>query len=525
MAQSHVFAGVGGHYGNKDQKGAAGIFRRDAEATAWKHVLGSSGLHRIRASADPNLVFAGTADGVYRSTDRGATFRRSNFPDQGVQIWSFLVDPADPKRMLAGGSPVSIYRSEDGGESWKRMPNPRCRARQDAVRLPRDAVRAQHPPRPDEIFAVLEVSGVMRSTDGGETWSDCSADLLRLAEQEPRLRCKLVSDTEAEGMLDGHAICTSAADPDSVIIAVRMGLFRSRDKGKTWEDMRVDRFSPFTYGRDIKVSPQDPNTLYACLSVAASSKDGALYRSQDLGKTWQRFDKVQPHGTLMSVCLHHSDAKQVYIAARYGEVFGTQDGGETWRETPLPRACSTSTRWPADELGARRRWCDIRRWTRSRQHAQTRARRSGGLKSASRSSMPSWKAAASSRAASVCHGARRRSARGACVRRDSVRSAGDDRRRWRRRSAASSRWLEQRHGEGSGGADGRRRGRSARRADSADDRYLRVVGGPSHVCTEFGARLSRPKRCEFACESPHPSFLSLKYGSTLPVSLIVSGLP
>ena len=136
---------------------------------------------------------------------------------------------------------------------------------------------APHPRRRGEIFAVLEVSGVMRSTDGGESWSDCSADLLRLAEAEPRLRSKLVSDTEAEGMLDGHAVCTSSADPDSIIIAVRMGLFRSKDQGKSWQDMRVDRFSPFTYGRDIKVSPQDPNTLYACLSVAASSKDGALY--------------------------------------------------------------------------------------------------------------------------------------------------------------------------------------------------------------------------------------------------------
>ena len=68
---------------------------------------------------------------------------------------------------------------------------------------------ARSPLRPNEVFAVLEVSGVMRSTDGGESWSDCSTDLLRLAEQEPRLRSKLVSDTEAEGMLDGHAICTS----------------------------------------------------------------------------------------------------------------------------------------------------------------------------------------------------------------------------------------------------------------------------------------------------------------------------
>ena len=83
---------------------------------------------------------------------------------------------------------------------------------------------------------------MMRSTDGGESWSDCSEHLVRLSEQEPRLRSKLVSDTEAEGMLDGHAICTSAADPDGVIIAVRMGLFRSGDQGKTWQDLRVDQY-------------------------------------------------------------------------------------------------------------------------------------------------------------------------------------------------------------------------------------------------------------------------------------------
>ena len=336
MAQSHVFAGVGGYYGGS--QGMAGVFRRGAEGADWTHILTEPETYSVFVHPrDPSLVFAGTADGVYRSTDGGASFKRSNFPDSKVQVWSFLPDPSDNKRMLAGGSPVSVYRSEDAGASWKRMPS---LALPQHAKMPFDCrvMRfARHPSRPNEIFAVLEVSGVMRSTDGGESWSDCSTDLLRLAEQEPRLRSKLVSDTEAEGMLDGHAICTSPADPDAIIIAVRMGLFRSSNQGKTWEDMRVDRFSPFTYGRDIKVSPQDPSTLYACLSVAASSKDGALYRSQDLGKTWQRFDKVQPHGTLMSVCLHHTDARQVYVAARYGEVFGTLDGGATWRETPLPQ--------------------------------------------------------------------------------------------------------------------------------------------------------------------------------------------
>ena len=45
---------------------------------------------------------------------------------------------------------------------------------------------------------------------------------------------------------------------------------------------------------------------------------------------------MKPHGTLMSVGLHAEDANQVYFGARYGEVFGTQDGGATWRATPLP---------------------------------------------------------------------------------------------------------------------------------------------------------------------------------------------
>jgi len=336
VTQSYVVAGVGGYYGGAEGK-LAGVFRRAAAGDDWQHVLSEPETYSVLVHPrDPSLVFAGTADGVYRSTDCGAAFKRADFPDRGVQIWSFLPDPSDPKRLLAGGSPVSIYRSENGGAAWQRLTDPALPARAKMPFACRVMRFARHPARLEEIFAVLEVSGVMRSIDGGETWSDCSAHLVRLSEEEPRLRSKLVSDTEAEGMLDGHAICTSAADPESVIIAIRMGLFRSRDKGATWEDLRVDRFSPFTYGRDIKVSPQDPRTLYACLSVAASSKDGALYRSRDVGATWQRFDKVKPHGTLMSVGLHAEDANQVYIGARYGEVFGTQDGGETWRATPLP---------------------------------------------------------------------------------------------------------------------------------------------------------------------------------------------
>ena len=209
--------------------------------------------------------------------------------------------------MLAGGSPVEVYRSEDGGESWRKLRRRRNRRRTPRGRSPAGscALRSTRS-KPDEIYAVLEVNGVMRRTDGGESWSDCSAGLIKLAEQEPQLQEQARQRHQAEGMLDGHAIMHQPGrSRRASIMAVRMGLFRTSRPRQDLGGHGVERFSPVTYGRDIKVSPQEPNTLYAALSVAASSHDGALYRSQDNGKSWQRFDKVQVHGTIMSVGLHH----------------------------------------------------------------------------------------------------------------------------------------------------------------------------------------------------------------------------
>lgn len=337
MAKSNLYAGVAGYVGRSDQKGVVGVFARQAGAEKWDHVVKDVECWAVQVHpTDPNVVLAGCGDGVYRSTDRGKSFTRTNFPDRNIQVWSFLVDQHDPKLIYAGGSPIEMYRSEDMGETWKRLPNPGMPDRAVMPFACRVMRMAQQPEKPGTIYAALEVNGVMRTTDGGESWTDCSRDLIRLA-QLPHLKSKIVSDTYNEGMLDGHAIAISNADPDKVIVACRMGLFETQDAGETWQDMEVGRFAPVTYGRDIKVSPTDGNTLYAALSVAAASKDGGLFRSTDKGQSWKRFDKVQVHGTIMSVALHQTDPDQVFLGARYdGEVYGTEDGGATWTTAPLP---------------------------------------------------------------------------------------------------------------------------------------------------------------------------------------------
>jgi len=336
-AQAYVYAGVAGYVGRPNAEGKVGVFRRPVAGGAWEHVLSELEAHAVFVHpSDPNLVFAGTVDGVWRSTDRGAAFRRAQFPDVGKQIWSFLADGGGTRRLYAGAAPLDIYCSDDLGESWRRLPRPGIDERARAPFPVRVMRLAQHPAKPHEIYAALEVNGVMRSTDAGESWVDCSADLIRLSEQ-PHLKSRIVSDTFAEGMLDGHAIAISPAAPDALLLACRMGLFRSTDQGASWQDMEMKRFSPVTYGRDVKIAPQRPNWVYAALSAAAASHEGGVYRSEDAGRSWRRFDRVEVHGTVMSIGLSASDPARVYIGARYeGEIFGTQDGGETWSAMPLP---------------------------------------------------------------------------------------------------------------------------------------------------------------------------------------------
>jgi photosystem II stability/assembly factor-like uncharacterized protein len=285
---------------------------------------------------DPRIVYAGTQDGPYRSLDRGERWEKLAFPDPAMVVWSIVVHPRNPRVLYAGTAPTAIYRSDDGGDRWRRLLNARQPARIEMgfdTRVIRIAIDPAHS---DEIYAGIEVGGVMRSLDGGETWTDCSPDLLRLAER-PHLRSKIGSDSETEGMLDSHALAVSPAAPGTVFLAVRMGLFRSADRGTSWSDMEIGRFSPLTYARDVQVAPWDPRVMYACLSPAARSEAGTLYRSDDLGQTWKRFDHgVKAESTMMALALDPRDPRQAHCVTRFGQVFGTEDGGRAWREDRLP---------------------------------------------------------------------------------------------------------------------------------------------------------------------------------------------
>jgi photosystem II stability/assembly factor-like uncharacterized protein len=335
---AYVFAGV-----TRWKLGTQnGLFRLAVGEDRWERI--GNGLPPdafvMCVTVDPldrATLFLGTQDGPYRSTDHGASWRKLPFPAPDVQIWSMAIHPTRPGTVFAGASPLGVYRSDDGGGSWRHMPGSSLADRLQMGAFMNRVMRiAVDHTQPDDLVAVMEVNGAMRSCDGGETWEDCNQDLLRLAEQ-PHLRSRILTDFDQEGMLDMHAICTTPAAPDTAFIACRMGIFRSDDGARTWQDLEVGRQAPFSYARDIRVSPHDPRMLYATLNESSNGSTGALYRSTDLGRHWTRFDhSVTARSTIMAIALDPRDPLVVHCAARGGQVFGTRDGGLSWKDTPLP---------------------------------------------------------------------------------------------------------------------------------------------------------------------------------------------
>jgi photosystem II stability/assembly factor-like uncharacterized protein len=337
----YVYAGAAPWIAASAGAATGGLFRLDTDRGTWERLM--SGLPDaveartiVIAPKSPDTVYVGTQSGPYRSSDAGNTWQKLALPGKETLVWSILLDAEDPRMIYVGTQGTTMYRSRDGGESWTELmpPEPTGMVR---MSFPCRVIRlAQDAGDPRRLYAGLEVGGVLASRDGGDSWLGCNEGLLEFT-KEPRLRSRIVSDTETEGMMDSHALAASAAKPGTVFLANRMGLFRSADGGASWQEMGIGRFSPLTYARDVKVSSHDPRTMYAALSVAAVSDEGSLYRSRDLGETWQRFDHdVAMKSTLMIIAESPRDPNRVYCATRKGQVFGTEDGGKSWRDYQLP---------------------------------------------------------------------------------------------------------------------------------------------------------------------------------------------
>ena len=303
----------------------SGLYRLNPGSDHWQELTNGLPENPIVPGiaihpSNPAIIYAGTQNGPYRSTDRGDHWERLDYPDLAPPVWTFLFRPRDPNVMYLGTAPGELYRSRNAGDSWQKLNFPRG-ASEISMAFPTRVIGLTADPNfPDEMYAALEVAGVMRSLDGGDTWDEITGTL-----------------APSEDTLDLHGVQCTAASPRTVFITTRVGPFIGPDRGSEWLPINFGQFSEITYTRDLYAAPHDPNLLYVSIGAAARSRQGALYRSRDLFKTFERVGPPEnANSTMMAVRLDPRAPDRVFCAARDGQVFGTQDNGQTWQSHPLP---------------------------------------------------------------------------------------------------------------------------------------------------------------------------------------------
>ena len=284
--------------------------------------------------AEPSSANANqAADATEEQKDpwHGLTWRLIG-PFRGGRVLAVSGVVADPHTYYFGGVGGGVWKTTDGGLSWRPMT--------DKVKemSPSIGSIAVAPSDPNIVYAatgeacirgnIIAGNGVYKSTDAGKNWSFAG-----------------LRDTQAIGRIIVHP-----KNPDIVFVAAlghpfaanpERGIFRSTDGGKNWTKVLFKDEN--TGGIDIAFDPENPSILFAGLWQARRSPWGmdsggpgsGLYRSTDGGSTWKRLSgHGLPDGIIgrIGVAVAYTNSNRVWalIEADKGGLFRSEDGGENW---------------------------------------------------------------------------------------------------------------------------------------------------------------------------------------------------
>jgi len=262
---------------------------------------------------NPHRILAGTDQGIFRSEDNAGTWEKLNSPMEDRQIWSVTVDPTDPDTIFAGTRP-DAFRSRDGGKTWDELslgvtiPCP--------VGIPRTTNVIVDPRDNRTIWAGIEVDGVYKSLDGGDSW-------VHLPELGP---------DPFHGDIHGMAI--SPGPTTSIYCTSPYGIATSTDEGESWDYHYFPKFSEKdnrSYCRGVLVKADDPDVMFVGNGDAIPGITGTIQHTKNAGKTWESIDlPVPPNSVVYWFGTNKAVPNVIAAASLYGYVYTSTDGGENW---------------------------------------------------------------------------------------------------------------------------------------------------------------------------------------------------
>lgn len=292
-----------------------GVFRStDGGATFARAMDGMFVECHVRAlivdPRDPRMLLLGCEQGLFRSTDGASNWQRVDGPLDGKQIWSLLQLPHAPNVILAGTCPSRLFRSADDGRTWI---EPAVDMRRECPRIMHTRVTALAADlsEPGTVWAGVEIDGVFRSRDAGVTWQRGGTGL---------------SSQDIHGL-----VVVPVAN--RLLAATNNDLNVSTDGGATWQPQQVGKALPYSYCRGIGQQCGRPEVVYLGIGDGPPGSVGGVARSTDGGQTWHEARMPgKANSTVWNFATHPAEPNLVYASSVSGEVYRSTDGGAAWEK-------------------------------------------------------------------------------------------------------------------------------------------------------------------------------------------------
>jgi photosystem II stability/assembly factor-like uncharacterized protein len=328
-------------------KDPGGFFKSSDGGITWRESaeLKNEALHSLTQSEkDPNVLLAGTFNGIYRSNDSGDSW--TALPTQTtaglVHVESLAIDPRSTNIIYAGTWYLP-YKSTDGGQTWRIIKN--------GIIDDSDIFAINLDPRNPNHIIASACSGIYETTDAGDNWHKVQgipsqSRRTRAIMQHPTIAGLVFAGTtegfwrSAKGgennswmvttsrQLEINSIAVHPRTPDTVYIATNnYGVMVSRDGGKNFVPTNAGFSGRFV--NTIVPDREQPNRVYAT-TINTTTGGGFFFVSNDGGNSWQPSMRNMPP-RLIGYALLQDDRNPntIYLGTNLG-IYRSLDRGASW---------------------------------------------------------------------------------------------------------------------------------------------------------------------------------------------------
>jgi photosystem II stability/assembly factor-like uncharacterized protein len=243
-------------------------------------------------AAFPDTLFAGTSDGLFKSTDACGSWTESSTGLITPEVFIVTIDLSNPDTVYAG-TLAGVFKSTDGGENWSESST--------GLGSPSVASLAIDGGNGNTLYAGTNGGGIYKSTDGGENWSEANTGLFN----------PLV-----------HTLAIDPANANTVYAGTEGGVYKTTDGGQNWGAANNGLTAQSIFS--LAVDPVTPSTVYA------GAMGGGIFKSTDGGGSWSSSSNGVTSDAVTSVVVVPVSPDILYVGTWGEGVFKSEDGGENW---------------------------------------------------------------------------------------------------------------------------------------------------------------------------------------------------